>query len=80
MGPRMSERWIVRDPESLGRAIRAFRAGAGLTQDELADQADLHRSYLSDLERGRGTEQLKRVFRVLRRLGVEVELRRRGGG
>jgi len=34
----------------------------------------LQRSYLSELETGKETEQLKRIFRVLRRLGVRMTL------
>src|SRR5450631_2925988 len=55
---------------SLGEAVRHYRTEAGLTQAALADRAGLHRSYLSELERGKETEQLKRLVRVLRQLGV----------
>lgn len=46
-------------------------------QAELAELAGIHRSYLSDLERGRATQQTERLFRVLRRLGLEVVVRPR---
>jgi transcriptional regulator with XRE-family HTH domain len=45
-----------------------------LTQAELAEQAGLQRSYLSELENGKETEQLKRVLRILRQLGVRITL------
>jgi HTH-type transcriptional regulator/antitoxin HipB len=61
-------------PDSLGAAIRHYRTEAGLTQAELAEMAGLHRTYLSDLERGKETEQLKRIFRLLRQLGVRMTL------
>jgi transcriptional regulator with XRE-family HTH domain len=67
--------WAVRDPQSLGQAIRHFRNVQRLDQQQLADAAGLHRSYLSDLERGKATEQSDRLFRVLRRLGLEVVVR-----
>lgn len=54
-----------------------FREEAGLTQAEFAEGVGVHRPYLSGVERGRGTEQLARVFRMLRRLGLEVVVRRR---
>ncbi len=66
--------WVVRDPEVLGEVIRAGRDARGLTQAELADAAGLHRSYLSNLERGVATDQTERLFRVLRRLGLEVRI------
>jgi transcriptional regulator with XRE-family HTH domain len=61
-------------PASLGKAIRHYRLGAHLTQAELANQAGLNRTYLTDLEGGKETEQLKRIFQVLRQLGVRMTL------
>jgi transcriptional regulator with XRE-family HTH domain len=63
-------------PASLGDAIRHFRKEAGLTQSQLAEMADLHRSYLSELETGKETEQVKKLFGVLRQLGVRMTLER----
>jgi HTH-type transcriptional regulator/antitoxin HipB len=60
---------------SVGPAIRHFREEAGLTQAELADMAGLNRSYLSDLERGKETEQMRRILRILKLLGVRATLR-----
>ncbi|HEY8303893.1 MAG TPA: helix-turn-helix transcriptional regulator [Solirubrobacteraceae bacterium] len=59
---------------SLGHAIRHYREQAGLTQAELAEQVGIDRSYLSRLEKGDGTEQLRRVIVLLRRLGVRATL------
>ncbi len=61
---------------SLGDAIRHYRTEAGLTQAQLADLAGLQRSYLSELETGKETEQVKRILRVLRQLGVRITLDR----
>jgi transcriptional regulator with XRE-family HTH domain len=55
-------------------AIRHYRREAGLTQDELADQTGLNRTYLSDLERAKETEQVRRILHVLRQLGVRMTL------
>jgi transcriptional regulator with XRE-family HTH domain len=59
---------------SLGTAIRHYRIQAGLSQAELAERSGLNRTYLSDLERGLETEQIKRTLRVLRQLGVRMSL------
>jgi HTH-type transcriptional regulator / antitoxin HipB len=64
----------IYSPASLGEAIRHYRNEAGLTQAELADATGLQRSYLSELENGKETEQLTRLLRVLRRLGVRITL------
>jgi transcriptional regulator with XRE-family HTH domain len=43
----------VIDPrKSLGRTIRALRLKARLTQEQLAEAADLHWTYISGIERG----------------------------
>jgi transcriptional regulator with XRE-family HTH domain len=50
------------------------RCGAafGLSQEELADRARLHWTYLSDLERGRQTPTLDVVNRLACALGVTL--------
>lgn len=64
----------VYTPASLGAAIRHYRHQAGLSQADLAERTGLNRTYLSDLERGRETEQVRRVLRVLKQLGVRMSL------
>jgi HTH-type transcriptional regulator/antitoxin HipB len=67
-------RYRIYTPESLGAAIRHYRKEAGITQAELAKRTGLHRSYLSDVERGKETEQVRRLLRILRELGVRMTL------
>ncbi|MDZ4825191.1 MAG: helix-turn-helix domain-containing protein [Actinomycetota bacterium] len=74
--PHNEKPFRVYTPASLGAAIRHYRHEAGLSQAELAEQAGLHRSYLSALEQGRETEQLRRILRVLSQLGVRMSLER----
>jgi transcriptional regulator with XRE-family HTH domain len=64
----------VYTPASLGAAIRHYRHEAGLSQAALAERAGLNRTYLSDLEQGHETEQLKRILRVLKQLGVRMSV------
>jgi len=61
---------------SIGPAIRHYREQAGLTQAELANMAGLNRSYLSNLEQGKETEQMRRILRVLKLLGVRATLQK----
>jgi HTH-type transcriptional regulator/antitoxin HipB len=61
---------------SIGPAIRKYREEAGLTQAELAEMTGLNRTYLSNLEQSRETEQLKRIIRILKLLGVRATLER----
>lgn len=67
-------RFRVYTPASLGAAIRHYRQEAGLSQAQLAERAGLNRTYLSDLEQGRETEQVKRILRLLKQLGVRMTL------
>lgn len=71
-----SDPFRISTPASLGAAIRHYRKQAGLSQAQLAEQTGLNRTYLSNLEQGRETEQLKRVLRLLRQLGVRMTLER----
>ncbi len=61
---------------SLGAAIRHFRIEAGLSQADLAVAVGLSPSYLSRLENGHETEQLRRIVALLRHLGVRMTLAR----
>jgi len=60
--------------DSIGQAIRHYRKQAGLSQAELAELVGVDRTYLSRLEQGHGTEQLRRIIVILRRLGVRATL------
>jgi transcriptional regulator with XRE-family HTH domain len=66
----------VYSARSLGEAIRHYRHQAGLSQAELAQLTGLNRTYLSALEQGKETEQLRRLLAVLRQLGVRMTLQK----
>jgi len=59
---------------SIGPAIKHYRKEAGLTQAELAERVGLTREYLSRLEQGHESEQVRRILAVLRELGVRATL------
>lgn len=67
--------FVVYTPAAMGAALRYFREKKGLTQAQLAELTGLNRTYLSDMEQGKETEQLRRLLRVLNQLGVRVVLR-----
>lgn len=59
------EIWLI----AFGDAISDRREWLNMTQQELADEADVHRTYLSDIERGRRNvtvTTLKRIATALR--------------
>lgn len=57
---------------SIGAAIRRYRSEAGLTQEQLSRRTGIRRVYLSEMESGKETEQIKRLLEVLHELGVTV--------
>lgn len=62
----------VRSARDLGAVVAEARQVRGWTQAELAERASIERGYLSRIESGASVILLDRVFRLLRRLGVEV--------
>ena len=54
----------------LGREIRLAREAAGLTQEELADRAGVHRTYVSLLERDKKSPTVAMLFRLCAALGL----------
>ena len=60
------------DPRvAFGRRLRALRERRGLSQEALADEADLDRTYVSGVERGRRNISLLSIYRLARALGCE---------
>ena len=54
----------------LGDELRKARESAGLTQEELAFKARVHRTYISMLERDKKSPTLEVMFRLCRALEV----------
>lgn len=55
---------------AFGLRVRALRQARGLSQEQLAEQADLHRTYVSSLERGQRNVGLDNIMALARALGV----------
>ncbi len=63
----------VTDPRKpLGAAIRKRRLALGLTQEQLAERADLHWTYVSGIERGIRNVSIVNLFHIATALGVRV--------
>jgi transcriptional regulator with XRE-family HTH domain len=58
----------------LGQNVRRLRIEQVLSQEELAFQAGMKRSYLSDLERGTRNPTVRALGRLAAALGVAPEL------
>lgn len=75
MGKSNEQPFRIYTAASIGPAIRQYRKEAGLTQKELADRVGIEQSYLSRLEQGHETEQLRRIVSILKQLGVRATLK-----
>jgi transcriptional regulator with XRE-family HTH domain len=58
--------------ERFGFAVKSRREDLGLTQEDLADRAGIHRTYLSDIERGTRNPSLLNIERVARALSLKT--------
>jgi transcriptional regulator with XRE-family HTH domain len=58
--------------ERFGSAVRDRREALGLTQEEFAARAGIHRTYLSDIERGSRNVSLVNIERVASALSLKV--------
>ncbi len=68
-------------PSPLGLWVRAVRGEQGLSQRALADRAGISRSYLCDIERGRGSQpSLETLDRLAAALGHSRNDLLRAGG
>jgi transcriptional regulator with XRE-family HTH domain len=56
----------------LGEELRRARVEAGLTQEKLAENAGVDRTYVSLLERDKQSPSVEMLFRVCRALGIRA--------
>lgn len=55
----------------LGRNVRHYRKLRGFTQEQLALEVEMERSYVSDLERGTRNPSVRALGRLAQALGTE---------
>ena len=58
--------------KQFGNRIRDLRLAKGLSQEELAFRAGIHRTYLGGIERGERNPALKNMAAIARALGVKL--------
>lgn len=57
---------------AFGEALRKLRSAAGLSQEELAARAELHRTYVGDVERGERNVSLVNMMKLAEASGVRL--------
>lgn len=59
--------------KKFGDKLRELRKRKGLSQEGLAFKCGLHRTYISDIERGSRNVSLKNIERIAKALGMKPQ-------
>jgi transcriptional regulator with XRE-family HTH domain len=57
--------------EQFGRRVRERREDIELSQEQLAERADLHRTYISSVEQGRRNLALRNIVKLAQALELD---------
>lgn len=58
--------------KALGRVLVKYRIIAKISQEELADRAGIHRTYVSQIERGLKSPTLSVLFEISKSLNIKA--------
>ena len=58
--------------KALGKIIRTCRERAGISQETLAERAELHHNYVGEVERGEKAATIDTLVKIARGLKVRV--------
>jgi len=58
--------------DNFGKRVRELRVARGLSQEELAFRAGVHRTYLGGIERGERNPALKNIAAIAKALDVSL--------
>ena len=58
----------------VGERVRSYRNKAGFSQDELAERAGLHFTYIGQVERGEKNATLESIAKIARALQVPLDI------
>lgn len=56
-----------------GERLKALRKEKGLSQEELGFKSSLHRTYISEVERGRRNISIVNIARIAKALGMNIK-------
>ena len=71
-----SENYSAAEQEVMGKLgirVRQLREESGLSQERVAELADIHRTYISSIERGQQNFSMTILIRLADALGVSLE-------
>ena len=70
----MSKELLKHTLTKFGAAIRSFRQRLGISQEELAHRSGLHRTYITDIERGARNLTMDSITKLTRALNVPLSV------
>lgn len=62
------------DYAAVGKHIQQYRIDLDKTQEEIAEQADISKNYLSKIETGKSAGRLDKYYSIAKALGVTVDM------
>lgn len=68
----------INNPKELGKHLLEERKRLQLTQKEISEFSDVGRKFIIEIEKGKVTAQLGKVFELLNSLGLELHIIKRG--
>ena len=68
----MRQKMRITGPESLGRLIRQARISSGQTQTEVAQELGISQRAITEIETGKATIQMRRLFDLLKMTGATL--------
>ena len=68
----------ITNPKELGYRLLQERKRLKLTQKEISEFTDAGRKFILELEKGKSTAQIGKIFEVLNGLGLELHIIKRG--
>lgn len=74
----MNDSIRINNPKELGEAVFRERKKLELTQKEISEFTDVGRKFVLELEKGKPTAQIGKIFELLNGLGLELHLIKRG--
>ena len=57
-----------------GQNVKKYRIEKGLSQEKLAEMADLHRTYIGMIERAEKNSTLVNIYKIARALNMEISM------
>ena len=63
---------MINIEERFGERVRKLRQSKGLSQEDLAFKAGMHRTYLGGIERGERNPSLRNIAAIAKALGVTL--------